>query len=134
MADIEYEIQGIEPLLAKVATWTARTREALRQFLERAGLQIEAEAKERSPVDTGRLRASFNRGGPDNIFVLDMARLAVQVGTNVNYAEELEYSDRRPRGVGTIPFFRPAVEAAMGRIEGEFLDELARALEQEWAE
>lgn len=46
------------------------------------GLRVESRAKELCPVDTGRLRSSITTTRPVRIG----KRLAVRVGTNVNYA------------------------------------------------
>lgn len=68
-----------------------RVRGAVRRSLARAGVQVLTRAKEKlsGPVlktRTGRLRRSINTQ-----FVESPTRLAVQVGTNVEYAAVHEY-------------------------------------------
>lgn len=67
-------------------------------FLEQASVVVQAEAKRDVPVDTGNLRGSINRH-------VD-ARLA-SVGTNVEYAEHVEYGTRRAQAQ---PYLRPAID------------------------
>jgi len=58
-------------------------REKIQQALLQKGLELEAEWKERVPVYTGRYRQSISTE--------TVGDLAVVVGTNVPYAEALEY-------------------------------------------
>ena len=74
------------------------TKEAITKALEAVGMQAENYAKEKCPVDTGRLRNSITHAqeGEDT----------EMIGTNVEYAPYVEY--------GTIhyptarPFIKPA--------------------------
>ena len=67
------------------------------QHLVRAGLQggkvIQAEAKRRAPVDTGRLRSSIVVWA-----VRQGDEVVIQVGTNVHYAIHVEYGHRQKVG------------------------------------
>lgn len=102
-----------------------------REAAIRTAIDIENRAKELAPVDTGRLRASINHtvsGG--------RVRFSVQIGTNVDYAADVEYGTAphiiRPKtkralywpgaahpvarvnhpGTSPRPFMRPAIYAA----------------------
>lgn len=66
-------------------------REKVLKELHRKGLILEGEIKRRCPVDTGRLRSSYNT---------DILEDRVRVGTNVVYAESIEF--------GTAPFHPPS--------------------------
>jgi len=77
---------------------TRTGKEKFKQKLKSIGFQIEREAKDRAPVDTGRLRSSittnvFDRGD----------EILVKVGTNVEYAPALEF--------GTGPYIIEADDA-----------------------
>lgn len=67
---------------------------------------VESRAKELCAVDTGRLRASIT-----TVPVMVDGELAVQIGTNVDYAPYLEEGTRR---MAARPFLAPALDAAFG--------------------
>jgi len=79
-------------------------RKQLAEALNRKALKIVREAKQNAPVDTGRLRSSITA---------DLAKannLQVRVGTNVEYADDVEF--------GTVnqpaqPYLRPAVRKVL---------------------
>lgn len=66
--------------------------------LKQLGFKIEAEAKKKCPVDTGRLRASITttvEGGK------------VIVGSNVKYAPYVEWGTEK---MEAQPYLRPAID------------------------
>ena len=129
MADtIEVRLIGFEQMMANVKPEVLVG--PVRRFLDRATFAMEGHIKEATPVDTGRLRASIGggtyRGGsypPGHGISIDARPVPewASVGTNVEYAEELEFSvSKRPRGVGRIPYFRPGITAARPDITKSF--------------
>ena len=79
------------------------------RWLPLAGAAVEGQAKLLAPVDTGNLRASItNYAGTD--------RDSRLVGTNVDYAQHIEYGTRflsrqSVKGYsGYKPFLRPAID------------------------
>lgn len=79
--------------------------EILQTALERACLIVEADARERCPVDTGQLQASITS---------EVDGLVGSVGTNVEYAPYVEL------GTSTMsaqPFLLPSLEANRSKIE-----------------
>lgn len=72
--------------------------------LARRGYKVSNQAKRLCPVDTGRLRSSITM-----VLESDSEGLYAVVGTNVDYAEHVEFgtSTQRPQ-----PFLRPALKAA----------------------
>lgn len=72
--------------------------------LARRGNKVSNQAKRLCPVDTGRLRSSITM-----VLGQDGDGLFAMVGTNVDYAEYVEFgtSTQRPQ-----PFLRPALKAA----------------------
>lgn len=126
----------------------------LKEFFAKSTLAIEAEAKERAPVDTGRLRGSIqSRLQPTRAFVRANVQYAshVEFGTRPHWPplEALQPWARRHgfpagrtgaflvaraiarRGTRARPFMRPGANAALPRIR-LFLQELGRAIEQRW--
>lgn len=72
--------------------------------LARRANKVSNQAKRLCPVDTGRLRSSITMDlGQDGDGLFAM------VGTNVNYAEFVEFGTRYTR---PQPFLRPALKAA----------------------
>ncbi len=69
----------------------------------KAGTRIENEAKQKCPVDTGRLRSSIGmRPGVDG------KGMYVDVGSDVEYAAAVEFGTFRTRAQ---PYLRPALDA-----------------------
>lgn len=85
---VEIRIEGAERIKAKAGPQLFA--KAVRNFLGKSALVIERRAKELTPVDTGRLRASFSHS-------LDAAQVPLwaRVGSSVKYAPFVE-NDTRP--------------------------------------
>lgn len=84
---------------------TPKEQKYIQQKLLQVGLKIEAEAKKRCPVDTGRLRASIN--------TQKTGKMQVQVGSNVEYAPYVEYGTSKMQAQ---PYLRPAVDQVLNNI------------------
>lgn len=69
--------------------------------LKAIGVTAEGYAKEDCPVDTGRLRNSIANEVAD-------AEKAVYIGTNVEYAQEVEFNDKVKHRTGKAHFLRDA--------------------------
>lgn len=92
---------GLKRALARLALRTERDLVVL-------GLKVQNGARERCPVDTGRLRSSIVTSGLQR----DGQGAYVEVGTNVFYAGFVEFGTRR---MAAQPYLRPALlEAAHG--------------------
>ena len=88
-------IQGMDELIKKLGP--ERIGGPALAFLEKAGHIVEAKAKQRAPVDRGRLRASIStqvEGHPG-----DIAHMRAVVGTSLTYAPFVEF--------GTKPHWPP---------------------------
>ena len=68
------------------------------RFLESAGVMVQGTAKRLVPVDSGNLRGSINR---------EVYADRAEVGTNVEYAEHVEYGTRH---MEAQPYLRPAID------------------------
>jgi len=105
----DIEIQGLEELQKKLKPDELLGR-SVKDLLNTAALSLEREAKSLSPVDTGRLRSSITHSISG-----DPIPLWAKVGTNVEYAEYVEYGTSKWSGKA---FMRPALEKLKGRIDG----------------
>lgn len=72
--------------------------EAVAAALEAIGLTAERHAKEKCPVDTGRLRNSISHA-------VSESEQAVYIGTNVEYAAYVEMGTHRTKAQ---PYLKPA--------------------------
>lgn len=77
------------------------SREAVGAALEAIGLTAERHAKEKCPVDTGRLRNSLTHS-------VDEGEQVVYIGTNVEYAKYVETRDSAHHTTGQAHFLRDA--------------------------
>lgn len=89
MADIEFKIDGLE----KWQRWLARmdnqeVRVTKDRILRKSGLQTLAHLDDLTPVRSGNLRESFQFGGRENVFRMQVGTKSyVFVGTAVGYAQ-----------------------------------------------
>jgi HK97 gp10 family phage protein len=73
--------------------WAGRLSRESKEATRRTGIRVQNEARRRAPVDTGRLRSSIvHRVEERGARFYD-----VSVGTNVNYAEDVEKGTRPHR-------------------------------------
>jgi hypothetical protein len=157
--DFSIRITGVERLLRK-ARDPQLVGGPVRRFFERAGALTAGNVRERTPVDTGRLRNSITHE-VDRGQVPQFAR----VGTNVVYARAVEFGSRphfpplaalQPwaqrhgfpagragsflvaraiarRGTQPREMFKRGLSASLGGIRG-FVRDLARDVEREWGQ
>lgn len=92
MADIEFKDNSGNILQA--------TKKQINATLEAWGLMAESFAKEGTPVDTSRLKNSITHTVEDDFAV---------IGTNVEYAEPVEYDEKAKHEVGNAHYLRNAV-------------------------
>lgn len=76
------------------------TKKQINALLEAWGMMGESFAKQETPVDTGRLRNSITHEVQSDFAV---------IGTNVEYAEPVEYNENAKHTVGNAHFMRNAV-------------------------
>lgn len=111
---IRVRVLGEARLAAKLAAIEPALRAAMQREVKIAAVNIERGAKQRAPVDTGRLRNSITHE-------ITEGGLNAQVGSNVEYAPFQEFGTRRTRAQ---PFLFPAFEEERPR----YMDRLKRAL------
>ena len=102
-------------------------KDAANKFLEAAGIAVAGQAKELCPVDSGRLRGSITwatnkkgsqteaPSGPEDGIKQRSVAYEVAIGSNVIYAEYMEYGTARmPTGK---PYLRPALRMLKGKLK-----------------
>lgn len=101
--DMTMSIEGVKRLERKLGD-KELVGVGIKKLLNTASLTLVKQVMIYSPVRYGRLKGSWAHKIEGGIFPT-----WAKVGTTVVYAAPLEYSGYRPRGVGRIPFFRPAI-------------------------
>ena len=97
-------LEGMNDLQARISA-LSDCDERIDEALNRGALQIEGDAKRGCPVQTGNLRASITS---------DLSKpLVKEVGSNVEYAEFVEYGTRYK---AARPFLNSAYEANINEI------------------
>jgi hypothetical protein len=108
---MEIEIIGLQAALQKLDP--KKLLKPLKDYLTRLAIATQTGARDRAPVDTGRLVTSIGYNAPDSILELDNAELPlwVRVGSNVNAygfyypraldeGEQYHYRGKHPALVG----------------------------------
>lgn len=147
--EMEWAGTSPEDVVETLAELESELEQRLLEAMETAVLLIESSAKQLAPVDTGRLRSSI---ASEVVRIADDV-LEGHVGTNVDYAEEVEFgtsahtitadsgvlawetegethfarSVQHP-GTEPQPFLRPAVEQHRGDIRQLFVDAVDDAI------
>lgn len=85
-------IEGLDDLEKMLANAEKRRRGAIHTFLKMEAEGLLGAARDKTPVDTGALRASWVRGQPQGG--------TVAVGNTADYAAHVEYGHRIARMVG----------------------------------
>lgn len=80
-------VSGVRATQQRIAKIRGALPQDIRYGLERAGAVIEGPAKENCAVDTGRLRGSITV----EVVEESPTRMSVAVGTNLDYAADVEY-------------------------------------------
>lgn len=93
-----------------------RLRVSQERALEAAGVFVQGEVMTRSPVDTGRLRDSYEYEVEDN---------EVTIGSNVEYAPYVEFGTSRQ---DAQPHLRPSITQNQDRIEELIREEFRRGM------
>lgn len=112
---MEIKITSDAEKILKKFNNTATVEKDVSKLIKNTLHNIERDAKQKCPVDTGRLRGSITT----NI----ISTYSGEVGTNVEYAEYVEYGTRYQ---SAQPYFEPAVE----KNEDKFNDALDEIIER----
>ncbi|QEK11692.1 HK97 gp10 family phage protein [Crassaminicella thermophila] len=107
-----FRINGLDSFeRALLETIKVKFPQEIEKELQRLALDLEGTIKRRTPVDTGRLRGSFTTGRVKKIG----GEWYIEVGTNVEYAEHIEYGHRTANG-GFVPGIK-MVEVSVTQLE-----------------
>lgn len=87
---------------------------AIERGLEKIGLLAEGYAKQKCPVDTGRLRNSITH-------LVQSGEKAAYIGTNVEYGPYVELGTKKMKAQ---PFLRPAAQGHASQYRGVLESEL----------
>jgi len=110
---------------------------AVEAALTKVAMKIEGDAKELSPYKTGRLRGSItyrigSKGsspeapaGPSDVVSNSPDKFTAHVGTNVKYAQHMEYGTARS---AAQPYLRPALDNNRKTVQKIFSEELSKQL------
>jgi len=102
---LKINVKGQEQLNKKLAQLQAKSDGKLKEVLTKSVIEVERKAKLKSPVDTGRLRASITH---------EVSKLRSQhigrVGTNVEYAPYQEFGTVK---IKAQPYLLPALRESM---------------------
>lgn len=90
-------------------TLIAAARGQASRIVRKTALDIERDAKQTAPVDTGKLRGSIQTSFSDD--------LHAEVGTNTEYAAYVEYGTSR---MNAQPYMTPAAERNRAAFEAAF--------------
>lgn len=114
------EISSLELLHKDLGKAGPRTRDRTKLVIKKVALDIEANAKQIAPVDTGNLKSSI---GHSDLRLLSVNHMVVDVGPTANYGQYVE--------LGTS---RQAPQAFMGPSADRFAPTFEKAMEQLGAE
>lgn len=123
MANITFEIKGIDKVLSDFKTIDKKIAEGIKNEINDSALKIQSNAKKLAPVNFGNLRNS--------IFVKNYSNsngFIVSVGTNVSYAPYVEFGTG---GKVSVPSgYADYAMQFKGKTGGKFID-MVKAL-AEW--
>lgn len=104
MTQVRFNIKGIKELNAKLRRIDVRVERDIDNEIKRSTLNVESAAKQRAPVDTGRLRSSIRSL---------LEKLRGQVFTDVIYSKFIEFGTSR---MAAQPFLFPSWEEERPRL------------------
>lgn len=150
---ISIELEGLDELIAKL-NGNSLYAGPVKDAFNRSVLHLESQVKERTPVDTGRLRSSVTHAIDSSVIPL-----WGKVGTNVSYAPMIEFGTKAhvilPRNKKALAFrigrkgkriivmrvnhpgtkayrmFQNAYRDSLSQIEG-FFRRAAQEIESKW--
>ena len=122
--DIEFDFEsGFAPedMDRRLKELLEEGNDELEALMTDVALETERQTRQRTPVQTGNLRASWE----SNVEV-SRDRMLAEVFTNVDYAQYVELGIGQP----AQPMLRPAVDTVMRRAEPDIMETVFRVAER----
>jgi len=113
MIKIDIEIKNADEVIRFLNERPAKARELFNKAIKKAILSVEREAKQRTPVRTGRLRASLISKQYQSV-------LEGEVSTDVYYAIYVHENLRARHKIGEAKFLENAVKVLEPKINAYF--------------
>lgn len=102
---ISWSLKGADEISKRAAQWIKRYENATAAALYQEGLAIDAKAVAKTPVDSGRLRATHYVAPP----VKDKGRMTVEIGFGTDYAVYVHERTEVGHPVGEAKFLEKAL-------------------------
>lgn len=95
VSELEEFARRCEACKADLKPYAAKTLDQIgEEFLDIVKAKIQGAGN----IDTGKLLASFTKGGAGNVYQLDMGGLTLTIGTNIYYAKWVNKGHRQQPG------------------------------------
>ncbi len=108
--NIELEFEGEEELKAKIEELSKKAPIKCKEALRKSAILVEKEAKQKCPVDTGRLRSSITHQVTEE---LGGNAHGAKVGTDVHYGIYVELGTSK---MAAQPYLVPALKESMIKV------------------
>ncbi|MFZ5688673.1 MAG: HK97-gp10 family putative phage morphogenesis protein [Bacillota bacterium] len=115
------EVQGGGKLAKIFAQASEQATNAAEKALLKGALLVERDAKQNTPVDTGRLRASITH----RLSGAGTERVVVEIGTATEYAPFVEFGTTK---MTAQPFLNPALKANKDKVKQMVADAVRKEL------
>jgi HK97 gp10 family phage protein len=109
MSGLTVEIKGVDEAVLKFNRFDTVVADRVRAVVKDIAHDIERGAKQKCPVDTGRLRASITTQ-------LSSDGFGAEIGTNVDYAEYVEFGTVK---MEAQPYLFPSLEEQRTHYENQ---------------
>ena len=122
MTEIDVTIEGLDELLDGIQRkYPQAYKDEIGGAMEKSVIQVQGWARENAPVEFGLMRASIAHE-----VSMPFGDVVGVVFSDIKYAPFVEFGGGKPRGVGRIPWLRPAVEEHTEKIIGNFKSAVKR--------
>lgn len=115
------KLEGFDEFFDWASDAPQEIKEEVHKVIKQAGASIEREAKSLAPVDTGRLRGSITSKNNSS-----GQYMSVEIGTDVEYAEHVEFGTYKTKAQ---PFLFPAYNAQEQRIINDLNKAVGRGVD-----
>ena len=114
MMRVNVRLQGLERAIRNIQDFEVEKKEEIKNVVKETAFKIQANAKQRTPVDTGHLKRNIEVD-------ISQDELSADIGTNVEYGKYVEFGTATQK---SQPFLFPAYEEE----KDEYISNLERVL------